>query len=158
MPFRIHPPRSLLTTSFFSTTAIVSFLVVGVPHIIPCPAEDTGNNRLIADDGTPRPARKGRMCPMPRPSSSASQEGGGRGEEAKVIIVKAGDWNDLKNRKDRSGGVYIFGIGLCHMHILAFWQQLLRIYERGFVMCMTVADTGMKSRLGMFRLLYSIHS
>ena len=31
-------PRSHLTTSLFGTTLLVSFLVVGMPHIVPCPA------------------------------------------------------------------------------------------------------------------------
>ena len=31
-------PRSRATTSIFGTTLLVSFLVVGMPHIIPCPA------------------------------------------------------------------------------------------------------------------------
>ena len=31
-------PRSRLTTSLFGTTLLVSFLVVGMPHILPCPA------------------------------------------------------------------------------------------------------------------------
>lgn len=31
-------PRSRLTTSLFGTTLLVSFLVVGMPHIVPCPA------------------------------------------------------------------------------------------------------------------------
>ena len=30
-------PRSHLTTSLFGTTLLVSFLVVGMPHILPCP-------------------------------------------------------------------------------------------------------------------------
>lgn len=37
MPPYLHP-RSRLTTSLFGATLAVSFLVVGMPHIIPCPA------------------------------------------------------------------------------------------------------------------------
>ncbi|MCJ1250885.1 hypothetical protein MMC30_008113 [Trapelia coarctata] len=37
MPPHLHP-RSRLTTSLFGTTLLVSFLVVGMPHILPCPA------------------------------------------------------------------------------------------------------------------------
>lgn len=37
MPPHLHP-RSLTTTSLLGTTLLVSFLVVGMPHIIPCPA------------------------------------------------------------------------------------------------------------------------
>lgn len=31
-------PRSRVTSSLFGTTLLVSFLVVGMPHILPCPA------------------------------------------------------------------------------------------------------------------------
>ena len=37
MPPHLHP-RSRLTSSLFATTLLASFLVVGVPHILPCPA------------------------------------------------------------------------------------------------------------------------
>ncbi|KAI9821628.1 MAG: hypothetical protein M1827_002209 [Pycnora praestabilis] len=37
MPPHLHP-RSRLTTSLFTTTLAISFLVVGMPHILPCPA------------------------------------------------------------------------------------------------------------------------
>ena len=37
MPSYMHP-RSRTTTSLFGTTLLVSFLVVGMPHIFPCPA------------------------------------------------------------------------------------------------------------------------
>ncbi|KAL9089444.1 MAG: hypothetical protein Q9165_005765 [Trypethelium subeluteriae] len=36
MPPYLHP-RSGMTTSLFTTTLAVSFLVVGIPHILPCP-------------------------------------------------------------------------------------------------------------------------
>ena len=37
MPSHFHP-RSMMTTSLFGTTLAVSFLVVGMPHLFPCPA------------------------------------------------------------------------------------------------------------------------
>lgn len=37
MPSHLHP-RSRLTTSLFGTTLLISFLIVGMPHILPCPA------------------------------------------------------------------------------------------------------------------------
>ncbi|MCJ1283321.1 hypothetical protein MMC26_002649 [Xylographa opegraphella] len=40
MPPHLHP-RSRLTTSLFGATLLVSFLVVGMPHILPCPAPRT---------------------------------------------------------------------------------------------------------------------
>ena len=37
MPPHLHP-RSRMTSSLFATTVVASFLVVGLPHILPCPA------------------------------------------------------------------------------------------------------------------------
>ncbi|KAI1128155.1 hypothetical protein F5Y10DRAFT_241339 [Nemania abortiva] len=37
MPPHLHP-RSRMTSSLFATTVAASFLVVGLPHILPCPA------------------------------------------------------------------------------------------------------------------------
>ena len=36
MPPHLHP-RSRTTSSLFATTVLASFLVVGLPHILPCP-------------------------------------------------------------------------------------------------------------------------
>ncbi|KAI9872885.1 MAG: hypothetical protein M1830_001090 [Pleopsidium flavum] len=97
MPPHLHP-RSGWTTSLFTTTLLASFFVVGMPHILPCPAPRTD----LADAGTlgdgqrrrrrKRPtteatdvgtieatpeelvgegalmARKARECPVPKPS------------------------------------------------------------------------------------------
>lgn len=40
MPPHLHP-RSWTTTSLFGTTLAISFLVVGMPHLLPCPAPRT---------------------------------------------------------------------------------------------------------------------
>jgi cytochrome c oxidase assembly factor 2 len=37
MPSHLHP-RSRLTMSLFTTTLLASFLVVGLPHLLPCPS------------------------------------------------------------------------------------------------------------------------
>ncbi|OCK83436.1 hypothetical protein K432DRAFT_322312 [Lepidopterella palustris CBS 459.81] len=62
MPPALHP-RSRMTTSLFTTTLFISFLVVGTPHILPCPV----NPRLLADSADPdalstRPKRRRRKC------------------------------------------------------------------------------------------------
>ncbi|KAK6350294.1 hypothetical protein TWF696_006525 [Orbilia brochopaga] len=86
-PFRIHPPRSVLTTSIFSTTAVISFLVVAAPHILPCPADARGD-RLIADNGKQQQqVKKRRKCPMPRPNSGPEE----KHVEGRVTIVKEGE-------------------------------------------------------------------
>ncbi|KAI9754720.1 MAG: U3 snoRNP protein [Chaenotheca gracillima] len=62
MPPHLHP-RSRSTLSLFTTTLFVSFLVVGLPHVLPCPA----NRREFADgdmssstDPASRPPRRRR--------------------------------------------------------------------------------------------------
>jgi cytochrome c oxidase assembly factor 2 len=48
MPPHLHP-RSRSTTSLFAATLFASFLIVGMPHIFPCPAP----RRTLADSETP---------------------------------------------------------------------------------------------------------
>lgn len=61
MPPHLHP-RSRLTSSLFATTVFASFVVVAIPHILPCPAP-----RVVYADGevpdgaTPRRRRR-RKC------------------------------------------------------------------------------------------------
>ena len=53
-------PRSHLTTSLFGTTLLVSFLVVGMPHIVPCPAprvKFADSDFEITEDGKRRRRR-----------------------------------------------------------------------------------------------------
>ncbi|KAK3294870.1 uncharacterized protein B0H64DRAFT_443904 [Chaetomium fimeti] len=45
-PPHLHP-RSRMTSSLFATTVLASFLVVALPHILPCPAP----RRAYADGG-----------------------------------------------------------------------------------------------------------
>ncbi|KAF1817143.1 hypothetical protein P152DRAFT_445280 [Eremomyces bilateralis CBS 781.70] len=46
-PSPLHP-RSSQTLSLFTSTLLLSFLVVSLPHMIPCPS-DTGRRRAFAD-------------------------------------------------------------------------------------------------------------
>lgn len=48
MPPALHP-RSRMTTSLFTTTLAISFLVVAAPHILPCPVD----RRALADSADP---------------------------------------------------------------------------------------------------------
>jgi len=48
MPPHLHP-RSRMTTSLFTTTLMVSFLVVAAPHVLPCPVDP----RTLADSADP---------------------------------------------------------------------------------------------------------
>lgn len=54
-------PRSRLTTSLFGTTLLVSFLVVGMPHIVPCPAprvKFADSDFEVMEDGRRRRRRR----------------------------------------------------------------------------------------------------
>ncbi|KAF2180041.1 hypothetical protein K469DRAFT_640274 [Zopfia rhizophila CBS 207.26] len=48
MPPHLHP-RSRMTTSLFTTTLMISFLVVATPHLLPCPVD----TRALADSEDP---------------------------------------------------------------------------------------------------------
>ncbi|SPQ23605.1 d1e8bf29-d604-4d19-b8ae-3a32c28da54f [Thermothielavioides terrestris] len=47
MPTPHLHPRSRMTSSLFATTLLASFVVVALPHVLPCPAP----RRAFADDG-----------------------------------------------------------------------------------------------------------
>ena len=59
MPPHLHP-RSRLTSSLFATTLLASFLVVGIPHILPCPAPRIAyaDGEMAADGTTKRIRRR----------------------------------------------------------------------------------------------------
>lgn len=54
MPPALHP-RSGFTTSLFTTTLALSFAVVGLPHVLPCPVDSKeyaeGQMEIIDKDG-----------------------------------------------------------------------------------------------------------
>jgi cytochrome c oxidase assembly factor 2 len=52
-------PRSRMTASLFTTTLMVSFLVVAAPHLIPCPVDP----RTLADSADPTRRRRRRRVP-----------------------------------------------------------------------------------------------
>ncbi|KAH8728587.1 hypothetical protein GQ44DRAFT_674905 [Phaeosphaeriaceae sp. PMI808] len=78
MPPHLHP-RSRMTTSLFTTTLMISFLVVAAPHLLPCPVDP----RTFADSADPtseaRRARRReklapkRECPVPKPGGLMGQ-------------------------------------------------------------------------------------
>ena len=71
-------PRSRLTTSLFGTTLLVSFVVVGMPHIIPCPAprvKFADSDFEITEDGR---RRRRRQRPAESDCDSDSDENTGK--------------------------------------------------------------------------------
>lgn len=67
-------PRSRMTASLFTTTLMVSFLVVAAPHLIPCPVDP----RTLNDSADPTKRRRRR-----RPVESEE------GEESDVLSEDA---------------------------------------------------------------------
>ncbi|KAK5635485.1 hypothetical protein RRF57_011197 [Xylaria bambusicola] len=95
MPPHLHP-RSRMTSSLFATTVAASFLVVGLPHLLPCPAPRVAYADA-ASDGNRRRTRRRSQQPTEvkdgiaqfdgvsnnssSSSSSSSSSGGGDGAE-----------------------------------------------------------------------------
>lgn len=119
MPSHMHP-RSRWTLSLFTTTLMMSFLIVGMPHILPCPvpprafAEGTENGqrrrRQKADgqeeseeESTARLnqqlRRRERECPVPKPGGLVGQIMGFEAKNAERPIVKV---EPLRRRKQDS--------------------------------------------------------
>jgi cytochrome c oxidase assembly factor 2 len=72
MPPHLHP-RSRMTTSLFTTTLMVSFLVVATPHLLPCPVDPrtlTDSADPDALSGEPRRRRR-RRIPRDEASNNA---------------------------------------------------------------------------------------
>lgn len=65
MPPHMHP-RSRMTASLFTTTLMVSFLVVAAPHLIPCPVDP----RTLNDSADPTRRRRRRRTPEPDDDST----------------------------------------------------------------------------------------
>ncbi len=58
-PPHLHP-RSRMTSSLFATTVILSFLVVVLPHVLPCPAPRVvyADGEMVDSNGRRRRRRK----------------------------------------------------------------------------------------------------
>lgn len=90
-PPHLHP-RSRMTSSLFATTMIASFFVVGLPHVLPCPAP-----RITYADGEIIQDENGRRRRRRRP---VSQEA-----EVKDGIVQFNNLahDDLMDQEGRKG-------------------------------------------------------
>lgn len=86
-------PRSRLTTSLFGTTLLVSFLVVGMPHVIPCPAP-----RVKFTEGDYYVTEDGRRIRRRRPQ--AAKDSCADGQEEDLLAFKAAkDVQNVKRKK-----------------------------------------------------------
>lgn len=84
MPPSLHP-RSGLSTSLFGTTLLVSFLVVGMPHILPCPAPRVA----FADNNVPEDDQKRRRRRKQQKSLPDQPEKAAKGETATMLNKQA---------------------------------------------------------------------
>ncbi|KAI1265844.1 hypothetical protein F5Y18DRAFT_29775 [Xylariaceae sp. FL1019] len=57
MPPHLHP-RSRMTSSLFATVVASSFLVVGLPHLLPCPAPRVAFADSTSPDGNRKRTRR----------------------------------------------------------------------------------------------------
>jgi cytochrome c oxidase assembly factor 2 len=72
MPSHLHP-RSRYTTSLFTTTLLISFLVVSMPHIFPCPVPHTQfSDGEVGKDG--RPKRRQRKVDIEKDANTRVRE------------------------------------------------------------------------------------
>ncbi|KAI5805194.1 hypothetical protein EDC01DRAFT_758020 [Geopyxis carbonaria] len=85
MPPRLHP-KSLSTASLFTSTALLAFLVVGAPHLLPCPAP----RRAFADAGEREDGDGERggvnKCPVPRIGAGKEER-----REREVVVMAKGE-------------------------------------------------------------------
>jgi len=88
-------PRSRLTTSLFGTTLLVSFLVVGMPHIFPCPAP-----RVKFADGDFEISEDGKRRRRRRPQAVIEGQRDGEVEEKLLELEQHQQDEDVLKRKN----------------------------------------------------------
>lgn len=79
MPPHMHP-RSRMTASLFTTTLMVSFLVVAAPHLVPCPVDP----RTLNDSADPTKRRR-RRRPV---ESEEGTEGEGLSDDVRRKLLE----------------------------------------------------------------------
>lgn len=123
----MHPlhPRSASTSTLFTTTLAVSFLVVGLPHLLPCPvdrrqfADSDGKVRrrrkkdvegdgeaMVGEVGLDEKGRPARECPVPKPGGLVGQiMGFEQREKSGPVEVVVRSFKDREETKtvERSG-------------------------------------------------------
>src|ERR1700761_7663650 len=78
MPPHLHP-RSTATSTLFAGTLLASFIVVGIPHVFPCPrprtgyAADTGQIQFDEDGKPIRRKAQGKETGATQPAVLSSE-------------------------------------------------------------------------------------
>ncbi|KAK3943855.1 hypothetical protein QBC46DRAFT_376428 [Diplogelasinospora grovesii] len=98
-PPHLHP-RSRMTSSLFATTVLASFFVVGLPHVLPCPAPRTvyADGEVSADGTTPVKRRRRRRCTNTDQAAAAPAADTIR-EEGSVVEFEGS--NETETRESR---------------------------------------------------------
>ncbi|KAF2486882.1 hypothetical protein BDY17DRAFT_88644 [Neohortaea acidophila] len=119
-------PRSRGTSTLFTTTLAVSFLVVALPHLLPCPVDrrqfaDSGENgtgrvkkrRVKQMDGVPERTvdeneggRPRHECPIPKPTGLVGQLMGFERKESQKpveVVVRGLTPSEARRGKERDG-------------------------------------------------------
>ncbi|KKA25301.1 hypothetical protein T310_0675 [Rasamsonia emersonii CBS 393.64] len=114
MPHYLHP-RSRSTSSLFAATLLASFVIVGLPHIFPCPAP----RRTLADSDMTMTDVDGRQMQRPRrkkrkavdaPEQLSSTDGASRGlpqatdEEVSTFLQMEEEAETMARRATRGEG------------------------------------------------------
>ncbi|EXJ55866.1 hypothetical protein A1O7_08797 [Cladophialophora yegresii CBS 114405] len=77
MPPHLHP-RSTATSTLFAGTLLASFIVVGIPHVFPCPRPRTGyaaDAGRVEFDEDGKPIRRKTSSKAPDASGSGASDG-----------------------------------------------------------------------------------
>ncbi|TQN68470.1 hypothetical protein CSHISOI_06969 [Colletotrichum shisoi] len=88
-PHPLHP-RSRMTSTLFATTVVASFFVVGMPHLLPCPAP-----RVTYADGEIVVGEDGRRRRRKRRETAPEIENG------IVNFSQASDEDTIRTREER---------------------------------------------------------
>jgi len=93
-PPRLHP-RSGLTSSLFATTVVASFFVVGLPHILPCPAP-----RVVYADADVEIDGNGRRRRRRKPREQVEASDGTAGAESRTDEETLQDRTRMKTGRE----------------------------------------------------------
>ncbi|KAL9001963.1 MAG: hypothetical protein Q9188_005087 [Gyalolechia gomerana] len=94
MPSHLHP-RSRTTSSLFGLTLLASFLVVGMPHIIPCPVPTAQFADFeITEDGK----RRRRRRPLVNTTDGEAIPGLHQKEAVQEVVMTQEEQNALRSK------------------------------------------------------------
>ncbi|KAK4155800.1 hypothetical protein C8A00DRAFT_41635 [Chaetomidium leptoderma] len=102
-PPHLHP-RSRMTSSLFATTVVASFLVVALPHLLPCPAPQ--RRTYYADDGGVMPSSPGAADAADSTTTTGVRRT--RVRRVRRVVVEEGQGRGGGEEEEENGG----GVGI----------------------------------------------